>query len=134
MLILLLATLVGMDDPTPGLKRLEGEWVLASLEYQGKPYADAPGKRRLKIKGDEFVYFSGDAKMFTTKVTRFDPASRPGAIDLTRDRDHQTIWGIYKLEGDLLTICTSSRGGRPTEFTTGPGSPNQLNVYKRTKP
>jgi len=50
---------------------------------------------------------------------------------LATDGDH-VVPGIYKLEGDTLTICTDE-DGRPTEFTANAGSGRQLMVLKRKR-
>ena len=61
------------------------------------------------------------------KITDFDPTAKPfPVLDLTRRgamaREGQTISGIYKLEGDRLTICTARLPeGHPDDFTTAPG-------------
>jgi uncharacterized protein (TIGR03067 family) len=134
MLALLLTTLIVTDNSKAELKKMEGEWTLTAMDFAGKSCTKDQIKRRLKIEGDQVTYFTGETKVFTAKVTHFEPSARPGKIDLTRDWDDQTILGVYELEGYTLTLCTSSRVERPTEFTAGPDSPDQLKVYKRTKP
>ena len=49
---------------------------------------------------------------------RLDPAATPRAVDLTLPTRGVTFRGIYKLDGDDLTICMSNGGSRPTDFAT----------------
>jgi uncharacterized protein (TIGR03067 family) len=139
------ATLVSVmlfaADPTAELKAMEGTWIVASMEQESVTYPEALTKEiGLEIVGDRFSFTQGKLQKFDSKVTGLDPASSPKAIDLTRrytDKNgkdgitERTLRGIYKLEGDTLMVCTSSRGDRPLAFTTREGSPNVLTVYKR---
>jgi uncharacterized protein (TIGR03067 family) len=114
MLPLLFAILTVTDNPGPGLNEPEGEWILTALDDSGKSNTQAPGKRRIKIAGDRSTYFSGETKTFATKVTHLDPTARSAAIDLTRDRDDQTIRGVSKVEGDTRRSAPHrARNGRP---------------------
>jgi uncharacterized protein (TIGR03067 family) len=67
---------------------------------------------------------------------RIDPAKNPKEIDLTSASDVPgakglTLPGIYKLDGDTLTVCRASgpEVKRPKEFKAGEGV--HLSVLKR---
>jgi uncharacterized protein (TIGR03067 family) len=135
MLLFLLLFLMLGDDPAINLLTLEGEWLCSSLEMSGKSYPKvADENRRLVIEGYVVTQSFGDSEPFTMVISRFNSSCDPATIDLTRVEDVQTIRGILSLEGDILTLCTSSRGERPTDFSSGPDSPNLLSVYSRSKP
>jgi uncharacterized protein (TIGR03067 family) len=123
--------LVGDGPKADQLRSLEGTWAVERIEQKGKKFpTDLVTRVRLDIHGDMFTFINGQTE-FSSKVTAFAPFGDPPAIDLTREVDKQTVRGIYRLEGDTLTICTAARGDRPAAFETDPQSPNVLTVYKR---
>ena len=67
---------------------------------------------------------------------RLDGSARPRAVDLrlTGGPDKgKSVLGIYKLEGDRLTICAGIGDKRPREFTTKAGDLQVIVVYQRQK-
>src|SRR5262249_4862043 len=67
---------------------------------------------------------------------RLDPTKKPGAIDLVKEGG-KTLLGLYRLEGDHLTICTYGGDAgkkRPDRFASEPGSGLFLLILKREKP
>jgi uncharacterized protein (TIGR03067 family) len=71
----------------------------------------------------------------TSKFKAVKPAGdKPAGIDLLFADPDAKPWkqGIYKLDGDVLTICWGEKD-RPTEFTAKSGSGNRMNVFKRLK-
>lgn len=129
--VLLSTLLVAAGPAESSLKSLEGDWAVERMEQKGKKFpTDLVLKVRLVVRGDIFTFVNGQTE-FTSRVTKFESTGEPRAIDLTRDTDKQTVRGIYRLEGDTLTVCTNARGERPTSFAADPDSPNVLTVYKR---
>ena len=124
------------DDAKNDLKKLDGTWVLASGENDGKKIsADTLKTGQLTIDGDKHTVKVGDT---TYKGThKLDPTAKPKTIDITPtngDNKGKTSLGIYDLDGDTLKICWAPAGkDRPTEFKSADGSGVFLAVHKKAK-
>src|SRR5258708_22453680 len=110
-------------DVKKDVEKFQGKWTVVSIEENGKAApADEVAKFEVTIKGDLFTVKikDEDNKEMTIKL---DPAKKPPAIDLVpKNAKETTVLGIYKLDGDTLTICgTDEKKERPTEFATRKG-------------
>jgi uncharacterized protein (TIGR03067 family) len=114
---------------------LDGEWAMISMEQRGQKSPDEAVRRyRLTISGNQWTVTT--PRGAEPKLTfQTDPSQDPKTIDLTlQSGDRQAVSrGIFKLEGDTLTICrTTGDTERPTEFKTKPES-GVLVVWQRVK-
>jgi RNA polymerase sigma factor (sigma-70 family) len=111
--------------PETDLDRLQGVWKLVYVEVNGTPQKlEHFEKIRMVIKEDKLTLGRNEGHDETGSV-RVDWTSKPKELDMitTHPAGHLlTNPGIYKLEGDKLTICYAPHldAGqlRPTEFET----------------
>jgi uncharacterized protein (TIGR03067 family) len=131
-LLSLAVVLIADVDPEPPrsakkeLEKLQGEWTMVSLETLGRKTAGSSVSRyKLTIKGNRWMVSAGrvarkdDTRQRTTNTTfKIDPTKK--TLDLIHDTNGRklTSLGIYKLEGDTLTLCHAPAPKRPKEFKT----------------
>ncbi len=118
-----------------GRQELTGTWEPVSKINDGKKEPDDRAKLVIDSSG-EAKLLVGDLDV-RRGMTDIDPMAKPMTIDMiwkTADREGNKTRGIYKVEGDRLTICFAAIGKeRPKEFSSEPGSGNELVTYERAK-
>jgi len=84
--------------------------------------------------GNRTSVLAGPQTMLKVSFT-FDPVSSPQTIDylnLAGAHKGKNQMAIYKLEGDVLTVCAAAPGdARPAEFTSTAGDGRTLTAWKR---
>jgi uncharacterized protein (TIGR03067 family) len=128
-------------DPPKPAPSVVGEWVAERRTFSGNERAIAGGPLRYVFTADgRWEVYHDRKKVPGDQRYKADPAKDPAEIDLdtaTTEPDHRRVTpGIYKVEGDTLTLCYSpaSRGAqRPKAFTSTADTPNVLYVFKRVK-
>ncbi|HEV3203245.1 MAG TPA: TIGR03067 domain-containing protein [Gemmataceae bacterium] len=119
------------------LEKLQGEWVMQSSERDGKKLTEkqVEGYSR-KIKGNTYtvtIENEEGVRELGGTIT-LDPTQKPKTIDAQMSDGSmkgQTMLGIYKLEGDMQTVCFAPVGQkRATDFDSKQGT---LTVWKRDK-
>lgn len=121
---------------TAELKQLQGNWRLISHENEEhKKLFGKGGAWKLTVSGNSFRMTIGTDQNATFKI---DPTQSPKHLDRTfrygdNPKSAKTTWlGIYKLEGDHLTLCHAmSKEERPSEFATRQGTRLKVLVFER---
>jgi uncharacterized protein (TIGR03067 family) len=120
------------------LKRQEGTWSVTSSIYDGQS-ASTDLVRSIKriVEGDHAVW-ERDGKRFAGTMIDVDPARDPKTIDVIPDGGRnrgERVLGIYKVDGDKLTICMAEPSKpRPKAFQADKGSGYTLRTFAREKP
>ena len=120
---------------------LVGEWEVESIGTNGNPNAATTAGLRYTFTEDGkwLIHRNGkETAPGTSRGYTADPKRKPPGVDLlsnTAAANGSRLVGIYKVEGDTLTICgTRVKGAdRPTTFEAGPGSGRTVYVLKRAK-
>src|SRR5262245_47264524 len=122
-----------LKDPPAKPATVEGEWTVESGLVGGKPDTGLfrnPIDKIVIANGKWSVHRGGQAPG-AAKIT-FDSKKDPPEFTFTGSNEQG---GIYKLEGDTLTICYELGGAkRPQSFDSPVGSNVRIMVLKRIKP
>jgi uncharacterized protein (TIGR03067 family) len=136
---MLVATVVTADDKSvkDELKRQEGTWSVTSSIYDGKAASeDLVRSIKRVVEGDHAVW-ERDGKRFAGTKIEVDPAREPKTIDVIPDGGRnrgERVLGIYKFEGEKLTICMAEPGKpRLKAFQADKGSGYTLRTFTRDR-
>ena len=123
------------DDNADGLKKLNGEWAVVSMEVAGRKLPDAAAKAiKLVNKDGEYTVTaeSDDKGMFTVDVSKTPKTMTIKGAD--GPNKGKTFLCIYELNGDEMKICYDLTGKEhPKEFKTEAGKVHMLATYKKVK-
>jgi uncharacterized protein (TIGR03067 family) len=123
-------------EPSGPATEFEGEWKMVSGVMDGKAMDVATVQWVKRVtRGNQTTVEAGPQTMLKVEFT-FDPSTSPPSIDylnLYGPSKGKRQQGIYRFEGDVLTVCTTPPGAdRPREFSSAPGDGRTLSVWKRT--
>lgn len=139
-LLTALALAVGAPGPKEPPKKdtnpLLGEWVGEKAETGGMALPVPAGGMRMEFKPDGKVVMTDGGKPPEEGTYTADAKKDPHAIDLMAPAAGgkiMTMLGIYKVDGDTLTLCLAAAGERPTKFESAAGQATLLLTFKRAK-
>lgn len=142
--VVLLGLALGVGAPALKEKdkapSMVGEWEVESVTTNGTQSPAGTGLRYTFTDDGKWLIARNGKESSPTINRGFteDRKPNPPTVDLVTSRPggpESRMIGIYKIEGDTLTICgTRTKGGdRPTKFEALEGSGNTLYVLKRPK-
>lgn len=113
----------------------QGTWTVEAFESAGVATpAEIRSTIERVVEGDH-VTWRRQGKAFAGTTMVLDPAAEPMAIDLVPDGGPsrgEKVLGIYRREGDRLTVCMAAPGDpRPTAFDAPKGSGRTFYVLRK---
>jgi uncharacterized protein (TIGR03067 family) len=135
-LTLTIAAPAAKDPPKKEGPSLVGDWAIEAVTVGGQHKQVPPRALRFTFQADGTlaVQDGGAPRPLTYKA---DPKADPAHLDIIPPAaaGRSPSWGIYKIDGDTLTICLDQAPGseRPKDFASPAGSLMTVYVFKRVK-
>jgi len=125
----------GNDAPKKEAPSVVGEWDGEKAVRGGMERPIPDGGVKVTFTADGKFLFKEGSKEEGTGSYKVDATKTPGEIDITPPKEDGPHIGIFKIDGDTLTICLAEKGStdRPTKFESPDGSNNMLVTLKRVK-
>ena len=122
-------------------RKLQGTWRVTKFVDQGEVPAPAEEVKHFtfEFRGDRVTIRKRKDDPGREMKYTLNPAKKPAWIDIDMGERAGVSEGIYKLDGDTLTLCVvgGKRGGkpapRPTEFKASKRHKYSLFVLKKVK-
>jgi uncharacterized protein (TIGR03067 family) len=135
LLLVTVGLIIAADTPQETTQKekqkLQGAWAMISREVSGKK------TDKEKLEGGRWT-FDGDKIKITYQGKDeqasyvLDPSKDPKTIDLNSSETKRKAFGIYKFDGDILTVAYSL-DERPKDWVTKKGDKGIVLVLKRAK-
>ncbi len=113
----------------------QGTWQVTSFKRNGKETAKEIVDSIERMVEGKHVVWKRDGKRFAGTTVELNPDANPKTIDVSPDGGPmrgEKLLGIYKLDGDTLTICMAPKGkDRPAKFEAIPGTDETLMVFRK---
>jgi uncharacterized protein (TIGR03067 family) len=127
-----------LKDRPPKEPPIIGEWLRVGHTEAGAPVPPDSEPHHQVFKADGKWEYSYGGRQTKSERMSFlaDPRQSPPAIDIKMGPAGRDGWrGIYKVEGDMLTLCLAKGDqDRPKAFESTPDRPTTVWVFQRVKP
>jgi uncharacterized protein (TIGR03067 family) len=124
----------GLKDPPKDPPGLVGTWEVATFRANGREKPQAVTYEwQFTADGHWLIRTDGKNRPGESRYSA-DPKADSPTIDFDAGPGTSPRRGIYRVDGDTLTVCIGSSGpNRPTGFDAPAGSPNFLYTFKRVR-
>ena len=126
---------LGSDPAQEELARHQGTWAVTAFVRDGEETPKEIATSIIRIVDGDHVTWKREGKSFAGTSLILDPSTDPRSLDVIPDGGpwkDQRVLGIYKREGEILTICMAAPTmPRPRAFTARSGSGWTLMTFRR---
>ena len=122
------------DPPKKDAPAIAGEWAGEGAVERGRPVDLPPGTAWTFTADGKSVLTLGGGLGWTEATYKADTTKAPAELDVSDGPKGKPVRGIFKVEGNTLTVClVEGDADRPSTFESPPGSKAILITLKRVK-